>query len=229
MKLINWDCLEEMKKINSASIDLIIIDPPYKINWNWFKARWWFLWQRDVISNIENIKDWFDFLVLDEMFRICKKANFYIYCNKDLLFDLIVYFKNRNEKLFIDLLTEHITNPTPFCNNTFLNDTDYILYIRESWVNVRWNYHQKKKYEIKSTNTQDKKLWKHPTCKYVNLIEKYIINSSNEWDIILDCFMWSWTTWVACKNFKREFIWIELSKEYFEIAKKRIEWENTLF
>ena len=221
-KLVNWDCLLEMQNIESNSIDCIITDPPYKILWNGFKARGWFLWERWVITDIENMKDGFDFKILEEFFRVCKKANFYIYCNKDLLFDLIVYFKNRPEKLFIDLLTEHITNPTPFCNNTFLNDTDYILYIRESWVMVRWSYHQKKKYEIKSTNTEDKKLWKHPTCKYVKFIEKYITNSSNEWEVILDPFMWSWTTWIACKNLNRWFIWIELNKEYFKVAENRI-------
>jgi DNA modification methylase len=35
--------------------------------------------------------------------------------------------------------------------------------------------------------------------------------------------MWSWTTWVACKNLNRDFIWIELDEKYFEIAKNRIE------
>jgi DNA modification methylase len=35
--------------------------------------------------------------------------------------------------------------------------------------------------------------------------------------------MWSWTTWLACKNLNRDFIWIELDEKYFEIAKNRIE------
>ena len=71
-------------------------------------------------------------------------------------------------------------------------------------------------------NIKDKKLYNHPTIKPITIIEKLIRNSSNENDLILDCFMGSGTTGVACKNLNRNFIGIELSKEYFEIAKERI-------
>ena len=51
------------------------------------------------------------------------------------------------------------------------------------------------------------------------LIENY----TNENDIILDCFMGSGSTGVACMNTGRKFIGIELDKNYFNIAKQRIE------
>jgi DNA modification methylase len=47
---------------------------------------------------------------------------------------------------------------------------------------------------------------------------------SRENALILDPFMWSWSTWIACKNLNRDFIWIEREEDYFNIAKKRI-WE----
>ncbi len=216
------DCLELMKDIPDNSIDLIVTDPPYKIIGNGFSAVAGGFKDRDLFkNNIKNFKDGFDFKILDEFERIMKKWNIYIYCNKDLLFDLIIYFKQKN--VFIDILTEHITNPTPFCNNTYLNDTDYILFVRESGVKVNGTYHTKSKYEIKNTNKKDKQLFKHPTCKYVNLIEKYIINSSKENDLVLDPFMGSGTTGVACINTNRKFIGIELDENYFNIAKNRIE------
>jgi DNA modification methylase len=54
--------------------------------------------------------------------------------------------------------------------------------------------------------------------------------SSDENDIVLDPFMWVWSTWVACKELNRKFIWIELDRNYFEASKKRL-WvkENVKF
>ena len=72
------------------------------------------------------------------------------------------------------------------------------------------------------TNRKDKALYQHPTIKPVQLIEKYLINHSNESDVILDPFMGSGTTGVACKNLNRNFIGIELDDKYFDIASERI-------
>ena len=63
----------------------------------------------------------------------------------------------------------------------------------------------------------------HPTQKPIQLMEDLIKVNSNEGDVVLDCFMGSGTTGAAAKNTKRNFIGIELDKNYFEIAKNRIE------
>ena len=62
----------------------------------------------------------------------------------------------------------------------------------------------------------------HPTQKPVALFEYLIKTYTNEGDTVLDNVMGSGTTGVACKNLNRNFIGMELDKEYFEIAKKRI-------
>lgn len=62
----------------------------------------------------------------------------------------------------------------------------------------------------------------HPTQKPVELMEKIILMFSNENDIVMDCFMGSGSTGVACKKLKRKFIGTELNKNYFEICKKRL-------
>lgn len=66
----------------------------------------------------------------------------------------------------------------------------------------------------------------HPTQKPVALMEYLIKTYTNEGETVLDFTMGSGTTGVACKNLNRNFIGIELDKEYFEIAKKRIEQSN---
>jgi DNA modification methylase len=68
---------------------------------------------------------------------------------------------------------------------------------------------------------EDKKT-KHPTQKPVRLIEDIIKYSSNDGDIILDCFLGSGTTAVAAINTGRHFIGVEREPEYVEIANKRI-------
>jgi site-specific DNA-methyltransferase (adenine-specific) len=63
----------------------------------------------------------------------------------------------------------------------------------------------------------------HPTQKPIELFEYLIRTYTNEGDLVLDNCLGSGTTAVACINTKRNFIGIELSKEYCDIANKRIE------
>ena len=62
---------------------------------------------------------------------------------------------------------------------------------------------------------------KHPTQKPLKLIEELILKHSNENMIVLDPFMGSGTTGVACKNLNRKFIGVEIDENYFNIAEKR--------
>ena len=64
---------------------------------------------------------------------------------------------------------------------------------------------------------------KHPTVKSIPLMERLIELLSDKSEIILDPFMGSGTTGIACVNTNRGFIGMELDDKYFEIAKERIE------
>ena len=64
---------------------------------------------------------------------------------------------------------------------------------------------------------------KHPTEKPVDLLKLLIENSSNEGDIVMDCFMGSGSTGIACINTNRKFIGIEIDKKYYDIAIERIQ------
>jgi len=65
----------------------------------------------------------------------------------------------------------------------------------------------------------------HPTQKPVELIERLLVEYSPTSEIVLDPFMGSGTTGIACIRTGRKFIGIEISPEYFEIAKNRIKIE----
>ena len=215
-KLFHGDCLDVIKEnIQDNSIDLIVTDPPYLIKGNGFNAPAGKFKDRNIFNSnegVSKIKSGFDLNVLHEFNRIMKKWNCYIYCNKDLLFELITFFKQHYPQLYLDVLVERIKNPIPFCN-TYLNNLDYILFIRENGVKINGSYHDKTKYREKTTNKKDLKLYKHPTCKYVDFISEYIANSSQEGDTVLDAYLGSGTTGVACKNLSRNFIGIEIEKK----------------
>lgn len=63
----------------------------------------------------------------------------------------------------------------------------------------------------------------HPAVFPEQLARDHILTWSNEGDVVLDVFMGSGTTGVACINANRRFVGIELDKVYYDIAKKRIE------
>ena len=70
--------------------------------------------------------------------------------------------------------------------------------------------------------TKDKIAHKHPAIFPEKLAQDHILSWSNEGNVILDCFMGSGTTAIACKELDRDFIGIELEKKYFDIAKERV-------
>ena len=123
----------------------------------------------------------------------------------------------------MDILIWNKTNAMPLFNNKYLTDKEYCLYFRKGGYCQPNNYEDAKTVFYSPINIKDKTKWKHPTIKPEELIRKLIRNSSKENDIVLDCFMGSGTTGVACVNTNRKFIGIELDNNYFNIASKRIE------
>ena len=72
-----------------------------------------------------------------------------------------------------------------------------------------------------SPSKKEKEHGKHPTQKPTELLNRLIMAASNEGDIVLDAFNGSGTTGVACIETNRNYIGIELDKEYISLSKKR--------
>ena len=217
-EVYNMDCMEGIKLLDDNSVDLVVMDPPYLLNLNKIKNT-------SSINNYANeligLKDGFDLKVLDLLIPKMKKINMYIYCSKRQVKDLIEYFANKNCNY--EILTWHKQNPSPLINNNYLPDTEYIIFAREKGVRLYGSYHTKRKYYISGTNHVDKKKYKHPTIKPLPFIKNHIINSSKEGDLILDCYCGSGTTLVGAIETNRNFIGFEIDKNYYEVAKKRVE------
>lgn len=235
--IYNEDCLKGMKRIPDKSIDLIVTDPPYIVETSGagffgkksdeysikYKGKKAYTYgnERYVMKEITDMSNGFSEEILDELCRIMKKINCYIWCSQKQILSLITYFTNKNCNW--NIITWHKTNPIPACGNKYLNDTEYCLFFREKGVKVYGEFKTKFTYYVTPSNAKDKKEWKHPTIKPLAIIENLIINSSNENDIILDPFLGSGTTSVACVNTNRKYIGFELNPNYFDIACNRLD------
>lgn len=118
------------------------------------------------------------------------------------------------------------------CGNKYLSDTEYIIFLRGKGAKVFGTYATKKKYWVQNTNTEDKDKWGHPTIKPLNIVETLVFNSSEAGDIVLDPFMGSGTTAIACIKEKRHFIGFEKDENYWKKSVERVKNEQrqlTLF
>lgn len=226
--IYNADCLEKLKDIPDKSIDLIVTDPPYQFR-KQDNGGGGLLTTRKYDKEIhrklgsKNLLDCgitLDFL--EETKRIFKKGYNAIYFCNQLQLKMYIDFAEKNKYRF-NILVWNKTNPVPLCNNKYLDDLEFQIQIKSKDYKIGGNYTTKSKCYTSQINKKDKQLYKHPTIKPLDLIKKFIINHSNENDTVLDMFMGSGTTGVACKELNRDFIGIEIDEKYFNIAKERIE------
>lgn len=218
------DCLDVMRQIVQP-VDAIITDPPYEINNSgggmMARDNRKFIEEIDSMGMCKSNFDVHNFLnVTLQKFETKQKFCGVFFCSMKQVADYLNWAKQN--KLQHGLGVWHKSNPAPLCNNKYLNDVEYWIYIKGSLSKIGGSYKSKSLVYQSSINKADKVLYKHPTIKPITIIEKFLINHTNEGCTVLDPFMGSGTTGVACKNLNRHFIGIEQDANYFEIAKGRI-------
>lgn len=219
IKLLQGDCLELMKDIPDGSVDLVVSDIPYRLisggcinSTVYFKSIPSVYVKQGKIFKHNNIKfsEW-----LPSVYRVLKgNSHCYFMVNGRNLKDL----QTEAEKVgftYQNLLVWDKGNCMP--NRYYMNACEFILFLRKG--NAKNINNLGSKTIIRVPNVRNKT---HPTEKPVDLMKILIENSSNENDIVLDPFMGSGSTGIACLNTNRSFIGIELDKNYFDIAEKRI-------
>lgn len=217
----NVDCYKAIKDIPDKSIDCIYTDIPYLYdsgglsNKNPLDKR---------ISNkrqeLKEISNGIDYTILDDFVRIMKKINIYIWCSKMQLLDIMNFLNDKG--CSIDILVWCKTNPQPSINNTWLPDLEYCVYAREKGVKFNDGYELKSKWFNSSVNKRDKDKFAHPTIKPIELVKRHLLHTTQPNDIVLDCFMGSGTTCVACKDIGRRYIGFEIEKKWYDIAVNRL-------
>lgn len=219
----NKDCMDGMAVMDGGSVDLVIADPPY-FQGNGGGGGAYGTRKKSFRDQIGDMMCGISDECLELMARVCKRVNMYIFCSM-LQIPQYIAFATRHGYKF-DILTWHKTNAVPACNGKYMPDTEYIVFIKESGVPLYGTAATKRKYYVTPTNVIDKRKWGHPTIKPLNIVQNLIINSTQEVGVVLDPFMGSGTTAVACVRTGRNYIGFELNPEYYEVCRNRILNEN---
>ena len=226
-KITLGDSYRLVKGIPDRCIDLIITDPPYKIGKNLsgksglFKSRKGG-YCHELCANDSRLISGIDFTILQEFFRVMKKVNCFIWCNKEQIYDYINFFVYKKHCNFEILIWEKHNVP-PFFSTHFLKDKEYCLYFWEKGVNLRFsNMDEARTVFHSNLNLVDKKLYGHPTIKPLKYIESMISVASNIGDIVFDPFSGSGTTACACKELSRHFVSFEIDPMYWRTSIDRL-------
>jgi len=231
-KIKNIDAFELLKLLNDKSIDLVITDPPY-----WHKKSPGLPYNQRVMYNtlskyansklfradglmMKEMSDFTDkdvYRLMSELSRVMKVMNAYIFCN-DTLVPYYCMWAENNKYLFSILVWE---KPLSIINkNRFSQNIEYIVRIYDygTALNKRdenYFYNKVKKYDLPHNKI-------HPTQKPLSLIREILLLSSQKDEVVLDPFMGSGTTAIACIKEDRDFLGSELSKDFYDVAIQRI-------
>jgi site-specific DNA-methyltransferase (adenine-specific) len=214
VKLMMGDCLDRMSEIPDGSVDMVLTDPPYGMDYQSNRRT-----ATDRFAKISNDAElgWLEGFV-DECSRVMRdNSAAYVFCS----WHKVDVFKQAFEKKF------KIKNVIVWVKNNhgsgdlrgaYAPKHEFILYMHKGRSLLRNSRTPDVMFADKVSGSK----MVHPTEKPIPLLERFVVNNTDEGDTIVDPFMGSGTTGVACVNTGRNFIGIEMDSAYFKIAEGRI-------
>ena len=241
--LYHDDCLKRLKKIDKKSIDMIFADPPYFLSNGGVSCH-----SGKQVS--VNKGQWDEGLSPNDKLSFNRK--WIRACREVLKDDGTIWISGTYHNIYsigvalelegfsiINNITWQKPNPAPnLACRSFTHSTETIIWARKQLTPKKkgkhyFNYDLMKEM---NDNKQMKDVWllslpskkekingKHPTQKPLSVLERIILASTKENDVVLDPFNGSGTTGIACLNLNRKYIGIEKEEEYLELTKRRIE------
>jgi site-specific DNA-methyltransferase (adenine-specific) len=201
------DCLEFMKQIPDKSIDMVLTDPPYGIGEARGKNK-----SRGKLATAKDygVSNWDDEIPSEEYFKEIIRIS-------------------KNQVIFGgNYFIEHLSNSPCWIVWDKDNGNSDFADCELAWTSFKtavrkfkWKWQGMLQEDMKNKDVRV-----HPTQKPIELMRWILENYSKEGDIVLDPFLGSGTTARACKDLNRDYIGIEISPEYCEIARKRLRQQN---
>lgn len=238
--LINGDTFKVLKKIEDKTFDIIFADSPYFLSNNGITCS-----GGKMIS--VNKGDWDKSLTLKEKhsfnkrwikecYRILKDTGtIWISGTLHNIYSIGMALEESGFKI-LNNITWQKTNPPPnLACKTFTHSTETILWARKDLKNVKYTFNydamkqmnankqMKDVWTTSLTKPSEKKQGKHPTQKPLEILDKIILASTKENDLILDPFCGSSTTGISAVKLGRKYIGIDNEKEYLDLSIRRYE------
>ena len=234
INLMQGDCLEKMKEIESGSVDMVLTDPPYGTT----TCKWdsiiplepmWDQLKRIIKPNgaiVMTASQPFTSVLIASNINMFKlewiweksKATGHALCKKRPLkaHESVIVFCDGTESY-----SPQMTEGKPYKSKLGKQESaEFSTGTKRNDNKTGLRYPRSVQYF--KTSESERNGYKHPTQKPVALMEYLIKTYTNEGETVLDFTAGSFTTGVACVNINRNFIGIELDKDYFDIGVNRI-------
>jgi len=218
-KVIQGDCLEMMKHIPDKCVDLVLTDPPYGID---YQSNMRVMSEK--FEKIANDNNDSRFTAYSEYFRVMKDNTVAIvFCSfKNFAQDYIVLSNMFSIKNTI--VWNKGGGGIGDLTHSLLTDYELAIVAHKGQGEIRG----KRDGSVWTVNKVNPNTMMHPTEKPVELLKRCIEKFSDEGAVVLDTYLGSGTTAVACKQLNRKYIGIELSQKYCDIANERLK-QDLLF
>lgn len=242
-KLYNDDCFKVLPKIEDKSVDCIITDPPYFLSNDGItcksgkmvsvnKGKW------DKRKGFDEVYN-FNLQWIEESYRVLKEGGtLWVSGTYHNIYTIGSIIDSIEDFRILNNITWVKTSPPPNLScRFFTHSTETILWVRKGkkskhffdyglMKEVNGGKQMKDVWIMGRPKKVEKEFGKHPTQKPEEIIERMVLSSTQEEDVVLDMFNGSGTTGVVSLRNNRKYIGIELEKEYFNLTKKRIESET---
>ena len=239
-KLILGNSFEELKKIKKNTVDMIFADPPYFLSGDGISCS-----GGKMVS--VNKGDWDKKIGIEEKhqfnrewIRLCydilkDEGTIWISGTLHNIYSIGMALEQEGFKIINNITWRKLNPPPNISCRYFVHSTETILWAKKDIKKAKhkFNYNVMKElnggkqmkdvWETSLTKPSEKKCGKHPTQKPMAILEKLILASTDEGDLILDPFNGSGTTGIVANKLKRKYIGIDLEKEYLDITIKRKE------
>lgn len=242
-KLINGDSFKILKNIEPKSIDMIFADPPYFLSGDGITCN---------SGKMVSVKKgtWDEKISIKEKhnfnkkwIRLCKevlKDNGTIWISGTMhnIYSIGMALEEEGFKIINNITWKKLNPPPNISCRTFVHSTETIIWamkdIKEAKHKFNYklmrelndNKQMKDVWETSLTKPSEKKCGKHPTQKPIELLERIILSSTEEGDLVLDPFNGSGTTGIVAIRLNRKYIGIEKEKEYLDLTIRRKESDN---
>lgn len=225
--IFHGDCMELLRSLPSESVDLVVSDPPYLVTARGSAGNSGGMMQKDINKkgkvfehNSIEIETY-----LPELYRVLKDGSHcYIMCNH---INLVHFLKVIDESDFHFIKCLIWRKMNLIMGTFYMNAFEYIIFLRKGKavpINDcgRGDIITIPNVKTKKANGENI----HDSQKPVSLMQILIEESSQKGDIVLDPFMGSGTTALACIRSGRHFVGAEIDDEYYDLINKRIKEEK---